>query len=686
MRFCYKIYSLNISASVGRLAQRHSDEGFQPPAQTRSIKTACLVALLALIGFGAGLPANAQFQKERYTLTADERQELTQGRDHLRQELTALREQKGATDKTLAPMLPDVEIFLDAVDRNLQQDLFFSKQNVAQAKACLTEGESRLTALRDGKMPWLRQAGVVVLGYRSLLDGSCQPYQAYIPAGYDFAAPKPMRLDIFLHGRGGNLNELSFIGGKGWVLGNFGAEPPANIALYPYGRGNNGWRFAGKQDVFEALADCKKRFPVDENQIALRGFSMGGHGAWHIGLQHPGTWAAMSPGAGFVETVRYTKMTRALSDWQEQLLQLYDPIGYAANAKNLPLLPYVGETDTFHAQHLLMYAALKQENAPYQDFLGPNTGHAYEKQTLQSLLAAFVPVRREPESPDVDFVTYTLRWPECKWVHLEGLERHWQRAEVHAKRTSSDRLDMTTQNVSALRLTPKNWKTGGIVVLDGDTLKTPKDEPQTLALLKTGGHWKWGEPKGLRKTPGLCGPIDDALFGPVLAVTGTDKAWNESADAWSGQELARFREGWGMYFRANLPETTDTKLSADDIANHNLYLFGDPGSNTVLRRLLPKLPLKWTQDKIEVAGKTYTASDHLPLLIFPNPENPKRYVVLNTGFSFSRADWNGSNALQYPHLPDYAVIRIDANAFNDDRTKDVELSGFFDESWHPVKR
>ena len=55
-----------------------------------------------------------------------------------------------------------------------------------------------------------------------------------------------------------------------------------------------------------------------------------------------------------METIRYTKTTRTLPDWQTRLLHLYDPIDYAANAKNLPLLPYVGETDTFHAQHLLM--------------------------------------------------------------------------------------------------------------------------------------------------------------------------------------------------------------------------------------------------------------------------------------------------------------------------------------------
>ena len=141
-----------------------------------------------------------------------------------------------------------------------------------------------------------------------------------------------------------------------------------------------------------------------------------------------------------------------------------------------------------------------------------------------------------------------------------------------------------------------------------------------------------------------------------------------------------------MYCRATLPETTDAKLSAADIVNHNLYLFGDPGSNSVLRRLLPKLPLKWTKDTITIAGQTFTASDHLPLLIFPNPENPKCYIVLNTGFTFSRADWNGSNALQYPHLPDYAVIRVNPADVDDDRTKDTELAGFFDENWRPWNR
>ena len=53
--------------------------------------------------------------------------------------------------------------------------------------------------------------------------------------------------------------------------------------------------------------------------------------------------------------------------------------------------------------------------------------------------------------------------------------------------------------------------------------------------------------------------------------------------------LQRFRDGWGEYLRAELPEKSDREVTEPDHMGKTLYLFGDPGSNSVLRRLLPKL-------------------------------------------------------------------------------------------------
>ncbi len=644
-----------------------------------------MVGLAVALSLWGG-SARAQFDPGKYVLTAEERQTLTQGRDHLRQRVQELREQSRKTGTPRLEALPDVEIYLDAVDRNLDQNLFFVKGNVGQAQACLKEGETRVDALLTGKTPWLEQTGVVILGYRSEVDGSAQPYQAYIPTVYRAGAQTPLRLDIFLHGRGSTLTELAFIRGTGWVKGDFGPTPPAGFALYPYGRGNNGWRYAGERDVFEALADFRRRFPVDADRTTLRGFSMGGHGAWHLGLQHPGLWAALSPGAGFVETKRYHKLTGPLPDWQDALLHLYDPLDYAANAKDLSLIHYVGETDTFYAQHQIMDAMLKQEGAPYREYVGPQTGHRYEAKALQSLLSDMAPLRREPDAPNVDFVTYTLRFPECKWVHLEGLVQHWQRAEIHARRIAPTQIEVTTKNVHAFRLTPKEWIPNGSVRIDGQTMRMRAGQPDangvtTLTFVRNGSRWTPGTQQKTHKHPGVQGPIEDGLFGSVLAVRGTGTAWNGAVENWTKQELADFREGWGRYCRATLPETTDAAVTAADIRDKNLYLFGDPGSNAVLKRLLPKLPLKWTQTTITLGGKTFAAGEHIPVMIFPNPDSPKHYIILNVGFTFSRADRDGSNSQQYPHLPDYAVLKITPDAYNDDRTKNTVLAGFFDEDW-----
>ena len=62
----------------------------------------------------------------------------------------------------------------------------------------------------------------------------------------------------------------------------------------------------------------------------------------------------------------------------------------------------------------------------------------------------------------------------------------------------------------------------------------------------------------------------------------------------------------------------------------------------------------------------------MPVLIYPNPLNPKRYVVINSGHTFGDEDFRGTNALLYPRLGDYSVVTPGG---------DVKLSGFFNESW-----
>ena len=47
--------------------------------------------------------------------------------------------------------------------------------------------------------------------------------------------------------------------------------------------------------------------------------------------------------------------------------------------------------------------------------------------------------------------------------------------------------------------------------------------------------------------------------------------------------------------RGDIRVKNDTAVSAADIANYNLVLFGDPGSNSVMAKVIGQLPIQWTR-------------------------------------------------------------------------------------------
>src|SRR5206468_10575259 len=114
---------------------------------------------------------------------------------------------------------------------------------------------------------------------------------------------------------------------------------------------------------------------------------------------------------------------------------------------------------------------------------------------------------------------------------------------------------------------------------------------------------------------------------PFLCVRGTGKAWNAEVQAWSEASLRRFAHEWHRYFRGELPIKDDTEVTEEDLKRCNLILFGDPGSNRWIGKVLPKLPVRWTREELHLGGTRYAAAQHVPVLIQPNPLAPGRYVV-----------------------------------------------------------
>ena len=284
----------------------------------------------ALILIATTLFAQAPPPAPVVRITPEERHQIEQKIDEID---AALRPMRGRVGDDY---LVDVEVYLKAARWILRYDEFFSKAYVAQTLAILTTGMQRAQQPASGHPVWPKRTGPLVRAYRSRVDGSIQPYAVTIPE--NIQAGTLEWLEVNLHGRGATLNEVSFI------YSHDHAKPaPADhefIKLDVFGRGNVAYRWAGETDVFEAIESVKKRYNIDPARIALRGFSMGGGGAWHLGLHFPDQWAVVEAGAGFVETKVHAKVENP-----PIYATIYDVMNSALNAVNTPTVGYGGQDD-----------------------------------------------------------------------------------------------------------------------------------------------------------------------------------------------------------------------------------------------------------------------------------------------------------------------------------------------------
>ncbi len=644
------------------------------------------------------------------------RQELNAGRDALGKEIDRLRvDFKGKPG--LLELLPDVQIFYNAVQYALKYDEFFKPAEIAVAKKMLQHGLERAQQLRDGKPAWTTATGLVVRGYHSKIDGSVQPYGLVVPASYRPGTAMEHRLDLWFHGRGEVLSELNFLDGRMKSPGEF--TPPHTFVLHPYGRYCNANHFAGEIDALEAMDHVKKHYSIDDNRIVVRGFSMGGAACWNYAVHYADRWVAAAPGAGFSETPDFLKVFQNEEynpPWYEKkMLHWYDCTDWAINLFHCPTVAYSGEKDKQKQAADIMATALANEGLDLVHVNGPGTGHSYHpaaKAEINRRIDSIVARGRDRVPPRIRFTTWTLRYPKMHWVTVEGLEKHWERARVDATIVPPNSIKVTTENVDGLMLSfasgfcPLDATHPTIVLLNGQELEGPpvmSDRSWTAQFRKTAEGWRPLRPaddktlhqrlsaqgpiplldsvedKGLHKRHGLQGPIDDAFMDRFVMVRPTGKPLNDSVGKWVESEMVHAVEHWRRQFRGEIQPKDDTAITDADIANSNLVLWGDPSSNAILAKIAAKLPIQWSAKGIFLGDNGVNAKDYVAALIYPNPLNPKKYVVLNSGFTFREYDYL-NNARQIPKLPDWAILNV-TQPRTSRSPAGIADAGFFNERW-----
>ena len=656
-----------------------------------------------------------------YVLTDQDRAALRGKLDQLDPIVSALKAKRGEDD-----LVADVEIHAKGGRWMLEfpEDVAV-QEDVTFALKMIDRGIERAKQLQAGQSPWASQKGKVALGFYSSLDGSVQPLLLTIPASYE--SGRPTRLDVWLHGRSQRLLEGNWIcydpsaanaqTGERLLTHPQGSclapdpAPAANGALNAgqfqlevFARGNNANHWAGEVDVFEGIAAVQRRFKIDTSRIVLRGFSLGGAGAWHLALHHPDRWLAAEIGAGTWPR-RYLMMNE-FPPHQRPTLRIWENMTqWALNAFNLPIAGHDGDSDTQVASiprppegeptrgqlesSIRIREQLAREGFPSDGdphdlvakgtpsifLISENTGHSTSpkvRQRLDRFLNEWTD--RGLRSPDhIRFLTYTTRYNRSFWVSVDGLEKHYERTEIDARRLSGGKsYQIRTTNVT--RLVLRETTAASEIQIDGQSLRVKP--ARELVIEKSPAGWRLASPKEsavLRKTHGLQGPIDDAFLDPFLLVRPTGTPWNVAVHQHALTRLERFDRTYARFYRAHPRIKNDTDVNETDFAKYNVVLFGDPGSNRWIGRLAAQLPVRWSRDSITVGTRNFPAAVHLPVLVYPNPLAPSRYVVLNSGLTIAENSYTSDYSM--PTLADLAILQVPSDS-------DIVLyAGFFDESW-----
>lgn len=120
-------------------------------------------------------------------------------------------------------------------------------------------------------------------------------YLYYLPTDYQKESTNRWPFMLFLHGAGERNDDLSRVAAHGPLkLVNQGRDFPF-IIVAPLCSNKAHWDNAPLLALVDHLA---KTFRVDDERMYVTGLSMGGYGAWNLGLAYPERFAAIAPMCG----------------------------------------------------------------------------------------------------------------------------------------------------------------------------------------------------------------------------------------------------------------------------------------------------------------------------------------------------------------------------------------------------
>ncbi|MFO7676117.1 MAG: prolyl oligopeptidase family serine peptidase [bacterium] len=525
--------------------------------------------------------------------------------------------------------------------------------------------------------------------FRSGIDGSCQYYAVMKPSNQDPARRYPVIYT--LHGAGVEAwGQANAYRQKDWAF----VVAPTNRRRYGFD-----WQDWGRLDAVEVLDTVLARLPIDPDRVLLAGGSMGGHGAWHVGLTHPDRFAVVAPQASWPTHQLYVPwyLQRSAIFAQPGQLAVRDRVlrsdnvpAMLGNALNLPFFILHGGDDdnvpTFHGRNFAAWLNELGTEFVYREV--PGRGHWWSDEELgttvcdDTALIAYIRDRRRDAGPrrvrlrTADLGTANKAW----WCEIERVIRVGQDAEIDA-RAGDASIAVRTTNVArfSLELTGQPFFAGRVgFEVDGRAVGRPVDLPGRFTFHRTARGWTVGpgRPDPAAKTPRRYGPCRQAMMRPFTLVYGTqDPALADDLRSAATAEATR----WWLIANGLCEVLPDTAASPAALAGHNLVLLGGADANAVTRRLAGRLPIG-ARDGELFLGDRRLGPDLAAMFVYPDPDDPARLVLVRLGTDAEHTRLANFWGLVHSGagIPDFIVFDRSVRRLG---WGGVRAAGFFDPDW-----
>ena len=499
----------------------------------------------------------------------------------------------------------------------------------------LEEAEGWIETLAAGRDPFQGRKGLFQKAFYSKVDGSLQPYTVYVPKGYDGKAAWPLLL--LLHGSGGDQWEITQaaanLDGRSVFHGTLEENvQEANFLLCaPLARGPSDYEQIAEVDILQMLDEIQRGYRVDSDRAYAMGWSMGGAGSYLMASRFPDRFAAVMPVAGSMDTALIANASH-VPCWN------FHELG---DREVSPGFTNVAET-AYRSLGLPYHEGIRERPfvwSPWSDhWVGYRMSGSLSE--IEGILRAY---RRVSFPKEVTLVSTGLRHNRAYWVRIDSFDRYYEPASLKA-RLEGNTIDITSTNVRALTLflSPSLVDMSGSVRVKQNGQQVFAGKPE--AELRLGAQAE----SGGRKEHGLSGPLSDIFYEPFLVVYGTQGEDRQEIEvARKEAEAIRTKGLRGVRFYG-VPIKSDREVALADIEKFHLLLVGTPKSNLLLSRIQSQLPVRVEGGVVVVGDRRFRGEDVGFRLIYPNPLNPHKYVVVCAAVTYK-----GLEGLSYIPSPNF---------------------------------